>query len=294
MAQGTSFQRGTRRLRGRIGGRSALLSLAIAISVGLIALGQIGLLAPIESLLAAPLNALSGIFNRAALNLSGGVGDLAEIQSLQRRNAELEEALARFQSELVELREIESDYRRLSDLLAYTSSARNQRTLTADVIGYDANSVLRTIIINRGTRDGVAVGMPVVTEQGLVGRVIASQSNAAQVLLVNDVSSAVSARLQTTRAQGTVRGQESGNLLLTFIPLGSQIQVGDLVITSGLGGNFPADITIGQVTSISRTADLYQEAQVRSLIDFNTLELVLVITSFQPVDISSFGTSTVR
>lgn len=268
--------------------------LAVVICVALIAIGQTGVFAPIESLMAVPLNALSGIFNRAAINLSGGVGDLAEIQSLQRRNAELEEALARFQSELVELREIESDYRRLSDLLAYTSTVRNQRTLTADVIGYDANSVLRTIIINRGTRDGVAVGMPVVTEQGLVGRVIASQSNAAQVLLVNDVSSAVNARLQTTRAQGTVRGQDSGNLLLTFIPLGQQIQVGDLVITSGLGGNFPSDITIGQVTSISRTADLYQEAQVRSLIDFNTLEVVLVVTSFQPVDISSFGDATVR
>lgn len=294
MAQGTGLQRSTRGMRGRLGGRGILFGASIALSLILIVLGQSGALAPVESVLAIPLQALSEIMNRAAINLSGGVGDLAEIQSLQRRNAELEEALARFQSELVELREIENDYRRLSDLLSYTSARRSQQTLTADVIGYDANSVLRTIIINRGTRDGVAVGMPVVTAQGLVGRVIASRSNAAQVLLVNDVSSAVSARLQTTRAQGTVRGQESGNLLLTFVPLGAPIQVGDLVITSGLGGNFPPDITIGQVTSISRTADLYQEAQVRSLIDFSTLEIVLVVTSFQPIDLSSFENTTVR
>lgn len=294
MAQGTGLQRSIRGVRGRLSGRGILFGFSIALSLIVIVLGQSGALAPVEALLAIPLNALSEVMNRAAINLSGGVGDLAEIQSLQRRNAELEEALARFQSELVELREIESDYRRLSNLLSYTSARRSQQTLTADVIGYDANSVLRTIIINRGTRDGVAVGMPVVTEQGLVGRVIASRSNAAQVLLVNDVSSAVSARLQTTRAQGTVRGQESGNLLLTFVPLGAQIQVGDLVITSGLGGNFPPDITIGQVTSISRTADLYQEAQVRSLIDFSTLEIVLVVTSFQPIDLSSFENPTVR
>jgi len=286
MLQRTSLQRG---LRGHFAGRGFWFVIVLFGSIGLIALGQGGAFAPVEGLLAAPLNALSGVFNRVALNLSGGVTDLAEIQDLQQRNAELEEALARFQAELVELREIESDYRRLADLLDYRNNVRNQETLTADVIGYDPNSILRTIIINRGSRDGVAAGMPVVTQQGLVGRVISVQSNAAQVLLVNDVSSSVSARLQTTRAQGTVRGQESANLLMTFIPLEAQLQVGDLVITSGLGGNFPPDITIGQVSSISRTADLFQEAQVRSLIDFDTLELVLVVTSFQPVDVSDFA-----
>lgn len=277
--------------RSRFSGRGFLFVVVIFGSIGLIAAGQGGAFAPVESLLAAPLNALSGVFNRIALNLSGGVTDLTEIQTLQQRNAELEEALARFQAELVELREIESDYRRLADLLDYRSAAQTQETLTADVIGFDPNNVLRTIIVNRGSRDGVATGMPVVTQQGLVGRVIAVQSNAAQVLLVNDVSSSVSARLQTTRAQGTVRGQESANLLMTFIPLESQIQVGDLVITSGLGGNFPPDITVGQVSSISRTADLFQEAQVRSLIDFSTLEVVLIITSFQPVDTSAFDST---
>jgi rod shape-determining protein MreC len=131
--------------------------------------------------------------------------------------------------------------------------------------------------------------MPVVTRQGLVGRIVQVSASAARVLLVTDPSSAVSARLQTTRVEGSVIGQLSGTLRMTFIPLGQTIQEGDLVITSGLGGNFPPDIVIGQVTSIRQFEfELYQEAEIRSLNNFDTLEFVLVITNFQPVDLSVF------
>jgi rod shape-determining protein MreC len=274
--------------RGLRASRVVLFGVAAALTLAVMALSIIGLLTPVESLISAPLNAVSGVANRIAFQLSGGVGDLAAIRSLQARNAELETALARYQAELIELREIESDYRRLTDLLDYRNRRADLETLTADIIAIDQNAELRAVVINVGTRDGVAVGMPVITEQGLVGRVIQVQAQAARVLLVSDVSSAVSARLQTTRAEGTVRGQVSGNLLMTFIPLDQPIQEGDLVITSGLGANFPPDITIGQVTSSRRGQDLYQEAQVRSLINFDTLEFVLVVTSFQPIDLSAF------
>lgn len=256
---------------------------------GLIVTSQVGLLAPIEGIAAVPLNILSGIFNRIALSLTNGAEDFAELQSLRERNADLEEALAQFQAELVELREIASDYQRLAELLDYTTTVSNQEFLAADVINVDTSGFLRTITINRGTRDGVAIGMPVVTRQGLVGRILEVSANAARVLLVTDPSSAVSARLQTTRVEGSVVGQLSGNLRMTFIPIGQAIQEGDLVITSGLGGNFPPDIVIGQVTSIRQFEfELYQEAEVRSLNNFDTLEIVLVITNFQPVDLSIF------
>lgn len=282
MNTGAGFRRGLR------GSRALLFGLALFGALALIALSLIGLLSPVEGILSAPLNAVSSIFNRAAYRLSGGVGDLAEIRTLQQRNTDLETALARYQAELVELREIESDYRNLTDLLNYRNRRQDQETVTADIIAIDQNVELRAIVINVGARDGVAVGMPVVTQQGLVGRVREVQANASRVLLVNDVSSAVSARLQTTRAEGTVRGQIAGNLEMTYIPLTQPIQEGDLVITSGLGGNFPPDITIGQVTSSQRSQDLYQTAQIRSLVNFDTLEFVLVVTSFQPIDLSAF------
>lgn len=281
MNQGSGLRRGWR------SNRAVFFIVSLMLAFALIFFSQTGALSPVEGLLASPLNALSAIFNRIALSLSGSVTELAEIQTLQQRNASLEEALARFQSELVELREIENDYRRLAELLEYQSTAQNQQSIVADVIGVDQSSALRTISINKGTRDGVTRGMAVVTGQGLVGRIYEVSANAARVLLITDQSSAVSARLQTSRAQGSVLGQISGALRMTFIPLNQPVPTGDLVLTSGLGGNFPPDIVIGQVTS-SSPADLFQEAQVRSLINFDTLEFVLVITNFQPIDLSVF------
>lgn len=276
--------------RGWRSNRALYFLVLVFISIGLFALSQAGVLAPVEGLLAAPLNALTGVLQRVAVNVSGGVMDLAEVQSLQQRNGELEQALSRLQAEVVDLREVASDYQRLAGLVNYAGSLQNQQVLAADVIGY-AQTPLRAITINRGTRDGLRVGMPVVTDQGLVGRIIEVQANGARVLLVSDPSSSISARLQTTRSEGTVQGQVSGNLEMTYIPLGAQIQGGDLVLTSGMGGNLPPDLVIGQVTSSRAGLDVYQVAQVRSLIDFDALETVLVITNFQPVDLSTFPQS---
>ena len=250
---------------------------------------QTGLLAPIENLIAVPLNLVAGVFTDAALSVTGGVTDLAELQTLRARNADLEETLAQFQAELVELREIASDYERLAELLDYTTTATNQEFVTADVIGSDTNAQRRTIVINRGARDGITEGMPVVTGQGLAGRIVDVSANASRVLLITDRQSFVSGRLQSTRVEGSVQGQLSGNLRMSLIPLGQSVTVGDLVVTSGLGGNFPPDLTIGIVTSVyQREAELYQEADITSLINFDALEFVLVMTSFQPVDLSIF------
>lgn len=273
--------------------RAVFLLVSLFFCFGLMVLSQTGLLAPVENLVAVPLNLVSGVFNNLTLSMVGGVTDVAELQTLRERNASLEEALAQFQSELVELREIASDYERLAELLDYTTRSENQEYVTADVINVDQTGLRRTIVVNRGARDGVAVGMPVVTGQGLVGRVLEVSANAARVLLITDRDSAVSARLQTTRVQGSLRGQLSGNLRMTMIPLGDVVQVGDLVITSGLGGNFPPDIPIGIVTSTQQLEfELFQEAEVTSLNNFDTLEFVLVMTSFEPIDLSVFEEAT--
>ncbi len=269
--------------------RPLFLAVSLLLCIGLMIISQTGLLAPIENLAAIPLNIISGALSDVALSAVTGVTDLTELQNLRQRNADLEEALAQFQAELVELREIASDYQRLTELLDYTTTVQNQEFVTADVINVDQTGLRRTIIVNRGTRDGIRIGMPVMTSQGLVGRVLDVSANAARVLLVTDRDSAVSARLQTSRAQGSVRGQLSGNLRMTMIPLEASVQVGDLVITSGLGGNFPPDIVIGVVTSIRQFEfELFQEAEVTSLNNFDTLEFVLIITSFEPVDLSVF------
>lgn len=271
--------------------RLAFLIICLFLCAALMGLSAIGVLAPLETLAAVPLNFLSGLMTRVSLSASDTALSFSDVEALRQRNAELEIQLAELTGEVVQLREIASDYQRLAQLLEYTSSTSNQEYLTADVIGQGPIGFVRSIIINKGTRDGLAIGMPVVTELGLVGRIWRVTANAAQVQLVTDPNSYVSGRLQASRAEGTIRGEglETGQLQMLFIPVEAEIPAGDLVVTSGLGGNFPPDIVLGQVVSVrSLEFELTQQAQVASLNDFSTLEFVLVVTSFEPADISAF------
>jgi rod shape-determining protein MreC len=273
--------------------RLIVFGVAVFICIVLIAVSAAGLLGPFESLASVPLSLLQGASSGVGRRVTRLVNDVSDVQSLQQRNAELERALINFQSEIVELREIKADYTRIAALLNYRGVDTTRQYQTANVIGRDTTGLLRSIIIDRGSRDGISVGMPVVTDLGLVGRVFRVAATTAQVQLVTDTNSYVNARLQTSRGEGSVVGTASGDLRLTFVPLNDEIKDGDSVVTSGIGGKFPRGIVIGQVTT-SRLDDskLFQEAVVRSLVDFNRLEIVLVVTSFQPLDLSTFATPT--
>lgn len=265
--------------------RFLFLLLCLLLCGGLMGASAVGVLGPFEDIVSVPLNALTGAFTKLSQTASRILSETNDMNELRRRNEELEEQFVKLQGELIQLREIASDYERLASLLDYTSPLQDREFVTADVIGVDSQSAVRSIIINRGTRDGIALGMPVQTELGLVGRIYSVSANTSRVQLISDQNSAVSARLQKSRAEGSVRGRGllTGNLRMQFIPVDSDVTVGDLVVTSGLGGNFPPNIVIGQVTSRRKFEfELWQEAEVSSLIDFSTLEFVLVVTSFRP------------
>ena len=269
--------------------RGFLFALSVTLALVLILLSVSGNLRSLESVIAFPLTIVSSVLNQLALRLSGDIEDLSELRYLRQRVIDLEELVGQYQSEQIALREIQYDFNRMAALLNYAQTNETARYLAAEIIATETSGLLQGIIINRGSRDGVTVGMPVVTELGLVGRIVDVKANAAQVLLVTDVNSAVSSRLQSTRAQGSVRGGFGGGLRMTLIPLNAVIQLNDIALTSGLGGNIPADLVIGQVSSIRQFEfELFQEAEVSSLIDFDALEFVLIITSFQPVDLSAF------
>ncbi len=275
----------------RSGRRSRLFLLAvfIAVCIGLMGLSISGLLSPVEEIAATPLNWLSGVFNRAGLAIGGSLEDLQTIEELQQRNRELEQALAQLQQEVVAQREIVVDYNRLAAAFDYVSSVQNLETIMADVIGRDTAPSMRTIVLNRGTRDGVRIGMAVIVEGNLIGRIIRVGPTSSRVMLITSDDSFISARLQTTRDEGTVRGISETTMQMEMLGLNATVQNADLVITSGLGGNLPADLTIGQVISTQRLeAGTQQTAQIRSLVDFTRLEMVLIVTSFEPVDQSIF------
>lgn len=273
--------------------RFVIVAFAVLICAALIIASLIGLLGPAESILSIPLSFLQGLSRGATNRVTNVVGNVNDYQTVLERNSELEKALIAFQQEIVQLRELKADYPRLAALVDYRSANPTQQMVAATVVGRDTSGLVRTIIIDRGTRDGITIGMPVVTELGLVGRVYKVAATNAQVQLVTDTNSFVNARLQTTRGEGSIVGTASGDLRMTFIPLSEVIKEGDSVVTSGIGGKFPRGIVIGQVVN-SRLDDtkLFQEGNVRSLIDFSRLEIVLVMTSFQPLDFSAFATPT--
>src|SRR5262245_30734474 len=181
-----------------------VFGIAVFICIGLIAVSVTGLLGPFESLASIPISLLQGASSSVTHRVTNLASDISDVQSLQQRNADLERALINFQSEIVELREIKADYERIASLLTYRGMNTDRQYLAATVIARDTTGLLRSIVIDRGSRDGVNIGMPVVTELGLVGRVYKVAATNAQVLLVTDTNSYVNARLQTTRAEGSI------------------------------------------------------------------------------------------
>jgi rod shape-determining protein MreC len=129
--------------------------------------------------------------------------------------------------------------------------------------------------------------MPVVTDQGLVGRVEAVISNAARVQLITDPSSTVNVRLEIAERDATLVGSVSGDLGLDLVAQDVNLEVGDILLTSGLGGAYPSDLLVGQILTVrKRDSDLFQQASVQPIVDFTSLKIVLVVTDFRPVDIS--------
>ncbi len=272
------------------GGRLSTFAIALIGVLLLIYLSQQGALGPVRSVISVPLNFVQKAVSHPARRASDLADSLARYRTLERRNRDLEEALSGYQSEVATLREKANDYDRLSALLDYDRQGPDDREYaTCDVIGQDTTGFVRAIQLDCGRRDGVEIMDPVVTELGMVGRVTQVSATGAEVLLLADPNSRVNARLQTSRADGVVIGQLGGDLTMSFIPVDAQVQEGDLVVTNGLGQVFPADLLLGQVMSVALAPnELYQEARVRSLVEFNRLEIVQVVINFEPVDLSVF------
>ena len=210
-----------------------------------------------------------------------------DVVALRQRNAELEAEVARLQADVVQLKTSVSEADALAALVNFSRSNPGNSYRAATVIGRDPSPFLRYIIIDEGSNKGLLRGMPVVTDQGLVGRVDAVISSAARVQLITDTSSAVNIRLEKAKKEAILTGTVSGDITLDLVPQDVVLEAGDLVLTSGLGGGFPPDLIVGQVLNVrKRDADLFQQAIVQPVVDFTQLKIVLIITDFRPVDIA--------
>ena len=197
----------------------------------------------------------------------------AENNLLRTRNIELEQSL--------------KEVNVVAELLGFARNRPENQYIAASVIGRDPSPFLHYVIINQGSDNGLRYGMPVVTQQGLVGRIDAVIGAAARVQLITDPGASVNVSLQNAGVDGVITGSLTGDINLEMVTQDANVQSGDLVLTSGLGGTYPQDVVIGQVVSIrKRETDLFQTASIQPVVDFSNLQAVLVILNFTPVDIT--------
>lgn len=269
--------------------RVLIFGALIIAAIVLLSLGRSGVTGPVVTLITTPLKPVARLLTNSTQSVLELTAEREAYEALETKVEEYERVIAQLQEEVVYLREIERDYDRLSGLVDYRAQHPDQNLVTADIIGRDTSSYLRWVIINRGTRDGIRVGHPVISNLGLVGRVERATAYASWVRLANDPGSAINARLQRANAEGTVIGQLQGGMRMEYIPQSELVEPGDVVLTSGLGGTFPPGIVIGRVASVRRQqATFFQAAEVQPTVDFEEIDIVSVVTSFQPIDPAVF------
>ncbi len=288
--------------------RFTLIVIFILLALAALALHQFGQLQPVEDIALSFLQPLMGDSTDARDTARVAFGSFADVNALRAQIADLQAQVDESKVDSIRVRELELENSTLRQQLAYVQANPDDSMVGAAVlgrnpdlariIGADPSNLVRFIIVDQGSAEGVKAGMPVVTPEGLVGRVWTVGSHWAKVLLIFDPSSSVNAVVQSTRATGVVQGSPSSmltndNLLMKYVPQGEAIKVGDTILTSGLGGNFPKRIVIGQVVDVhKRDNELFQEATIKPTVDFARLEFVLVMKSFTPSDITSEPTPT--
>lgn len=192
-----------------------------------------------------------------------------EVEALRGRVQDLERAASL-------LAETQLENARLRALLDFRQPLAGQ-LLTARIIGHDATGLSRTITVDQGSAAGVVKGAAVLAPAGLVGQVFLASPHAARVMLVTDHNSGVDAVVQRTRGRGIVEGTADGRCGLKFVKRTEDLQVGDLVLSSGLDGIFPRGLPIGRIAAVDKQGQgLFQYAQIDPAVDVGALEEVLV------------------
>ncbi|NPA27375.1 MAG: rod shape-determining protein MreC [Chloroflexi bacterium] len=268
--------------------RPTLPRLAIGLMMaGLVLLALGGYLTPWLGRAVQPVLRVQTAVVRYARAVADYLAAPTDVETLRRRNQELEAQVAQLQTQLAILQQQVAELELYAALLDLARKHPEHEYKTAQVIGRDPSPFMHYVIINVGSDDDIRPGMPVVSAQGLAGQIDAVIPRASRVRLITDPASKVNVRITPANVDALLVGSVTGDLKLQMVPLDAKVNVGDLVVTSGLGGQYPPNLLVGQVASTQRLAHaLFQEASVQPATDFPNLKVVLVITNFRPVDIT--------
>lgn len=227
-------------------------------------------------------------FQKAITFSTDTIGDLIDsyvfLVNLKKENIALRKIVAQLREENSLLREKAITSERLRELLRFSKKIPGPM-LPAQIIGTDPSSWFRTIVIDKGTKHGVQRGMAVVAPEGAVGHVLQTAPHCAKVLLITDFNSAVDVLIQRSRAKGIAEGNGENRCRLKYATRIQDIQPGDRVVTSGMGGRYPKGLVIGKIRKVEKKSyGLFQNAEITPSVNFAKLEEVFVITETRPLE----------
>ena len=255
----------------------------------LVGMSSLGILAPVENVSYKLLSPVEGVLRGIARPIANAITNYNDVRDLTRANDSLRTENERLQAEIARLREEVQRQEQLERLLEVKQGLSAQDFLGASVIARDSSNLRQMVAIDRGKDDGLKAGMPVLTEgRALVGTITRVESDHAWVTLVTDVDSAISSLTLESRANGVVSGGYNRRLSMEFVTQEAAVKEGDTVITSGLGGSYPAGLVIGRVTGIGGSRqEVFQKVTVEPLASLARVETVLIMTSFVPVRLAA-------
>lgn len=198
--------------------------------------------------------------------------------------------LVRSQAELNAALDAKQENDRLLSLLQMKANGFEE-SVAARVVGVNDSMVVNTLRLNRGTRDGISVGMAVVTPLGVVGKIVRVAAHSADVLLLTDPASHIGGIVERTRVRGSVVGSGSlSNLKLQIVRRDEDVREGDTLLTSGTDGVYPKGLPVGRVSLVSKVAGgMFMSAQVEPAIDQRKIEEVLIVPPTRASDVRPDG-----
>ncbi len=204
------------------------------------------------------------------------------MDTLTERNKALEARVAELQGKLEKLADVNVQNTYLKELLGLKEEMADWKPVAVSVIGRSYDAWYNTITIKGGTDQGFKQNMPIITADGLVGRILSVSDSSSEVLLITDKESAVGAMMQLSHLPGVVEAATDsvGSLYMIHVPYDAQVETNQVVMTSGLGGIFPQGLRIGYVTKVDvEPGDLMLQISVQPFVDFERLEIVFVLTN---------------
>lgn len=239
------------------------------------------------------LSPLQGALSSVGRNIGNLAGRYVDLVHVRAENEGLHRDNSRLRSELLEAKRGAAESLRLQKLLDLRNAVASE-TISARVVSIDTSPYFRVarVMLDRG-EGALTRGMPVITPEGVVGRIDRVAGNTADIQLAVDPRFALDVFLPRTRSRGILRGKAGENgyrSVVEYLARGEEVQQGDLVVTSGLGGNFPRDLPVGHISKLNSGSGLHQEVEVTPDVDFVRLSEVLVVIAPAPAPDPEAGT----